>query len=74
MQVLANYAVDEVYLKETPSWMFVDDGDRATFKKFSDRLDEIEEEMKERIKRNKDSGEVPYTVLLPSKIPQGISV
>ena len=54
--------------------MFVDDDDRATFAKFSARLDEIEEEMKERINTNKESGEVPYTVLLPSKIPQGISV
>ena len=25
LQLLSNYAVDEIYIRETPSWMFVED-------------------------------------------------
>ena len=50
--------------------MFVDNDARVVFDKFSERLVEIEGEIKER----NQVIEVPYTVLLPSKIPNGISV
>ena len=70
MRVLSNKAVDEIYLMETPSWMFREERAKATFMKFSKRLREIEKEM---VKRNKGLN-VPYTVLLPSKMPAGISI
>ena len=68
--MLAAKALDEIYLMETPSWMFREEKAKATFMKFSKRLREIEKEM---VKRNKGLN-VPYTVLLPSKMPAGISI
>ena len=70
MRVLASKALSEIYLLETPSWMFREKKAKATFMKFSKRLRGIEKEM---VKRNK-SLNVPYTVLLPSKMPAGISI
>ena len=72
--MLANYAVDEIYIGDTPSWLF-GEGDRgrrtrAVFSKFSQNLVEAETKMKERNKGLK----VPYTVIYPSKIPAGIAV
>ena len=72
--MLANYAVDEIYLTQTPSWMF-EEGDkgreaRDVFEKFAFYLTQTEEKMRA---RNQDL-KVPYTVLYPSKIPAGISV
>jgi len=72
--ILANYAVDEIYIGQTPSWLF-EEGDkgriaREVFNQFSRNLAEAEKKMR---KRNEDV-KVPYTVLYPSKIPAGISV
>ena len=72
--MLANYAVDEIYLTQTPSWMF-EEGDkgreaRDVFEKFAFNLTQAEEKMRA---RNQDL-KVPYTVLYPSKIPAVISV
>lgn len=69
-RVLAAKALDEIYLMDTPSWMFREEKAEATFKKFSQRLRGIEKEM---VDRNKHLN-VPYTVLLPSKMPAGISI
>ena len=69
-RVLAAKSVDEIYLMETPSWMFREEKAKATFMKFSKRLRGIEKEMVDRNKRLN----VPYTVLLPSKMPAGISI
>jgi len=69
-RVLAAKAIDEIYLMDTPSWMFREEKAEATFKKFSQRLRGIEKEM---VDRNKCLN-VPYTVLLPSKMPAGISI
>jgi len=70
MRALASKALSKIYLLETPSWMFREEKAKATFMKFSKRLRGIEKEM---VKRNK-SLNVPYTVLLPSKMPAGISI
>ena len=70
MRVLSAKAVDEIYLMETPSWMFREEKAKTTFMKFSKRLREIEKDM---VERNKGLN-VPYTVLLPSKMPAGISI
>ena len=70
MRVLSAKAIDEIYLMETPSWMFREEKAKATFKKFSERLKGIEKEM---VDRNKGL-RVPYTVLLPSKMPAGITI
>ena len=69
-RVLASKAPSEIYLLETPSWMFREEKAKATFIKFSKRLRGIQKEM---VQRNK-SLNVPYTVLLPSGIPAGISI
>ena len=68
--MLAAKALDEIYLMETPSWMFTEEKAKATFTKFSKRLRGIEKEM---VERNKGLS-VPYTVLLPSHMPAGISI
>lgn len=73
-RVLANYAVDEIYLTQTPSWLF-EEGDkgrqaREVFDVFAQNLTKAEAKMRA---RNADL-RVPYTVLYPSKIPAGISV
>ena len=70
MRVLSAKALDEIYLMETPSWMFREEKAKATFMKFSKRLRGIEKEM---VERNKCLN-VPYTVLLPSLMPAGISI
>ena len=70
MRVLASKALSETYLLETPTWMFREEKAKTTFMKFSKRLRGIEKEM---IKRNKGLN-VPFTVLLPSKMPAGISI
>ena len=73
-RILANYAVDEIYIGQTPSWLF-EEGDkgriaREVFDQFSRNLAKAEKKMR---KRN-EGVKVPYTVLYPSKIPAGISV
>ena len=72
--MLANYAVDEIFIGQHPSWLF-EEGDKGTmaqevFNKFSKNLAEAEIKMR---KRN-EGLKVPYTVIYPSKIPAGISV
>jgi len=73
-KVLANYAVDEIFIGQTPSWLF-EEGDkgrvaREVFSKFSQNLAQAERKMR---KRN-EGLRVPYTVIYPSKIPAGIAV
>ena len=73
-KVLANYAVDEIYLTQTPSWLF-EEGDKGrqakeVFDVFTQNLTKAEARMRARNEKLK----VPYTVLYPSKIPAGISV
>ena len=72
--MLANYASDEIYITETPSWQF-EEGDkgreaREVFNKFASDLAQAELKMR---KRN-ETLRVPYTVIYPSKIPAGIAV
>ena len=69
-RVLAAKALDEIYLMETPSWMFREEKAKTTFRKFCKRLRGIEKEM---VQRNRGL-KVPYTVLLPSKMPAGITI
>jgi len=69
-RVLNHKAEDEIYLMETPSWMFQEPEATVVFGKFCDRLKEIEKEM---VERNK-SLRVPYTVLYPSTMPAGIAI
>ena len=69
-RVLAAKALDEIYLMETPSWMFREEKAKTTFRKFCKRLKGIEKEM---VQRNRGL-KVPYTVLLPSKMPAGITI
>ena len=73
-RILSNYAADEVYIGQTPSWLF-EEGDkgrlaREVFNKFSQNLAEAERRMR---KRN-EGIKVPYTILYPSKIPAGIAI
>ena len=68
-KALVAYPVGEVFLQETPMWMFTDQKTLAVWEAFSAKLSEIEAEI---IQRN-STLRVPYTVLLPSKLPAGIS-
>ena len=70
MQVVTRYMPDEVYLGDTPHWMFLKEEPRRVFNKFVEKLQEIEQEIQLR------NGEldIPYSVLLPSKIPAGVSI
>eukprot|EP00092_Neocalanus_flemingeri_P065524 GFUD01079698.1.p1 GENE.GFUD01079698.1~~GFUD01079698.1.p1 ORF type:complete len:1168 (+),score=312.67 GFUD01079698.1:40-3543(+) len=69
-KVLTTLASDEVYLRETPNWMFLKEEPRKVFEKFVAKLDKIEEEIKS---RNKALA-IPYTVLQPSRITAGVSI
>ena len=124
-QVLSNYAVDEIYIRQTPSWMFLEEevqrlfikcctrffcimfhrnkGTKKSllisfkfyfekwesmqkalqptpsqaqeaFARFCKNLDEIEKKIEARNRVLVEGGKVPYTILLPSKIPAGIAV
>ena len=61
---------DEVYITENPNWMFSQDKPKRCFEKYVQALAKIEEDI---LKRNEDL-EVPYTVLIPSKIPTSVSI
>ena len=69
-RVLSHFSVDEIYLPSTPSWMFGEEGPKIVFQRFCNNLQQLEEEMEER----NINLRVPYTILLPSKIPAGISI
>ena len=47
---------------------------QEAFARFCKNLDEIETKIEARNKVLVDGGKVPYTILLPSKIPAGIAV
>ena len=70
--VLVQYSISgwEIYLPSPPSWMFGEEGPKNVFERLCSRLQTVEEGMEERNKRLK----VPHTILLPSKIPAGISI
>ena len=59
-----------MYLGTYPAELFVEKEAKAAVEKFRKRLEEIEEEIKE---RNEDL-DVPYTYLLPSRIPNSITI
>ena len=47
---------------------------QEAFARFCKNLDEIETKIEARNKVLVEGGKVPYTILLPSKIPAGIAV
>ena len=59
-----------MYLGTYPPELFVENEAKAAVEKFRNRLEEIEKEIKE---RNEDL-DVPYTYLLPSRIPNSITI
>ena len=59
-----------MYLGTYPAELFVENEAKAAVEKFRNRLEEIEKEIKE---RNEDL-DVPYTYLLPSRIPNSITI
>ena len=69
-RVLSHFSVDEIYLPSTPSWMFGEEGPKVVFERFCSELQRVEEEMEERNRGLR----IPHTILLPSKIPAGISI
>ena len=69
-KVLSAYSDDEVYLNVTPSWLFGEKSVTDIYAKFRNNLCDLENWMKERNK----ALEIPYSVLLPSKIPAGIAI
>ena len=69
-KVLGSFSADEVYLSDTPSWMFGEDEPRVVFEKLRNNLRTIEDSI---VARNSKL-RVPYTILQPSKIPAGISI
>ena len=69
-RVLSHFSLDEIYLPATPSWMFGEEGPKVVFELFCSELQRVEEEM---VERNRGL-RIPYTILLPSKIPAGISI
>ena len=69
-KVLSHYAEDEVYLGQTSCMMFGEAEVQLVYKQLRESLVKAEEEM---VARNKGLS-IPYTVLLPSKIPTGISI
>jgi len=70
LKVLSHYSEDEVYLPETPSWLFGEERVRDIYDEFRKNLLEVERQIDE---RNKNL-EIPYTILKPSKIPAGIAI
>ena len=58
---------DDVFLGETPTWMFGEAEAMHVALRFRERLRDIETEM---VERNKNL-RVPYTVLYPSRITTG---
>ena len=58
----------QIALQPTPSQA------QEAFARFCKNLDEIETKIEARNKVLVEGGKVPYTILLPSKIPAGIAV
>ena len=69
-KVLGSFSADEVYLSDTPSWMFGEDEPRNVFERLRNNLQKIEEDI---VARNSKL-RVPYTILQPSRIPAGIAI
>ena len=69
-QALSTYSEDEIYLDETPSWLFGEKRVIDIYVKFRKKLCEVENEIKERNK----ALEILYTILQPSKIPADIAI
>ena len=64
---ITRFPSDDVFLGETPTWMFGEAEAWQVASRFRQRLRDIETEM---VKRNKNL-RVPYTVLYPSRITTG---
>ena len=63
----SSFPSDDVFLGETPTWMFGEAVAMQVASRFRQRLRDIETEM---VERNKNL-RVPYTVLYPSRITTG---
>ena len=77
--VLSEFSEDEVFLlpkegKQKQSWLFTENDAKLAFKKFQDRLEEIEKAINKRNDKLKEVNGVPYEVLLPSRVPVGIAI
>ena len=64
---ITRFPSDDVFLGETPTWMFGEAEAWQVASRFRQRLRDIETEM---VERNKNL-RVPYTVLYPSRITTG---
>ena len=72
--VVSKYDLDIDDGKFPPRWLFNEEEVKVAFLGFQIKLQEIENEINERNEKLKQSGDVPYDVLLPSKIPCGIAI
>jgi len=73
-KVLGHYAIDEVYLPNITSSHFGEEGAKKVYLNFREELLKAEKTIQERNDKLTAEGKIPYTVLLPSKIPAGIAV
>ena len=90
MKVLGHFAVDEMYLNNITSSHFGEEKARKVYAEFKRGLDkvvsilsensirsifrQVEKGIEERNAKLLEEGKIPYTVLLPRKIPTGIAV
>ena len=77
--VLSEFSEDEVFLlpkddKQKQCSLFTETDAKLAFDQFQDRLEEIEKAIESRNEKLKDKGDVPYEVLLPSRVPVGIAI
>ena len=77
--VLSEFSEDEVFLlpkkgANQPAWLFTEVNAKLAFDKFQTKLQSIEDFIAHRNQELISNGEVPYEVLLPSRIPYGIAI
>ena len=68
--IIISHHHPQVYISDTPSWMFGEEEPRVIFEKFRNSLGAIELQISARNEKLR----VPYTILMPSRIPAGISI
>lgn len=73
-KVLGHFAIDEVYLPNITSSHFGEEDAKKVYLDFREELLKAEKTIQERNDKLTAEGKIPYTVLLPSKIPAGIAV
>ena len=76
---LSEFSNDEVYLLpkdklKPPRWMFTDEKVDEAYNEFTSSLEKIEEGTKHRNRELTRQGNIPYEVLMPSRIPYGIAI